>query len=62
MALRAILFFAIAITEQQQIRVPSDMASTPLSHRWLSGVEANFTNTKPNRDVAHAQRAPHLFG
>jgi hypothetical protein len=25
--------------------VPSDMASTSLSHRWLSGVEANLTNS-----------------
>jgi hypothetical protein len=30
-----------AVREQQQISVPSDMASTPISHQWLIGVEAS---------------------
>jgi len=30
-----------AVREQQRISVPSDLASTPLSHQWLSGVEAS---------------------
>jgi hypothetical protein len=27
------------------MRLPSGMASTPLSHRWLSGVEASLINS-----------------
>jgi len=36
------------------------MASTPLSHRWLSGVKA-MSLLKTKKSVAHAARAPQTF-